>query len=50
MADASILLSDGLKVMGAQASSAVVFSGVSFEVSVLEVIYARALHRRGVLR
>ena len=46
----SYVLSDGLKVMGAHASSAVVFSGVIFVVSVLEVIYARAMHRRGMLR
>jgi len=46
----SYVLSDGLKVMGAHASSAVIFNGVIFGVSVLEVIYARALRRRGVLR
>jgi hypothetical protein len=42
-------LSDGLKVMG-QGAAPLVFSGVIFVICVLEVIYARAMRKRGVLR
>jgi hypothetical protein len=43
-------LADGLKVLGNGATSALVFSAVIFVVCVLEVIYSRAMRKRGVLR
>jgi hypothetical protein len=43
-------VSDGLKVMGAGATGALIFSGVIFVACVLEVLYARAMTKRGVLR
>ena len=43
-------IADGLKVMGAKATGALVFCGVITAVAVLLLAYARAMRRRGVLR
>lgn len=43
-------IADGLKVMGQNATGVLIFSGVIFVICVLEVIYSRAMTRRGVLR
>ncbi len=43
-------ISDGLKVMGAQATGALVFCGVIITFAVLLLVYARAMAKRGVLR
>lgn len=43
-------LADGLKVMGAKATGALVFCGVIVLFSGLLLVYARAMQRRGVLR
>ena len=43
-------IADGLKVMGAKATGALVFCGVIVVVAVLLLVYARAMRARGVLR
>lgn len=44
------VFTDGLKVMGASATGALIFSGVIAVVSVLLLLYARTMRARGVLR
>lgn len=43
-------LSDGLKVMGGNATAAIALSAGIFVIAVLLLVYARAMRRRGVLR
>ncbi|WP_438483023.1 hypothetical protein [Oleiharenicola lentus] len=43
----SFVLSDGMKVMGGTAP--LIFNAIIFIISVLEIIYARAMRARGVL-
>jgi len=44
------VIADGLKVMGAKATGALIFCGVIVVFAVLLLVYSRALARRGVLR
>lgn len=43
-------MADGLKVMGEQATGALIFCGVIIVIAVLLLLYARAMRKRGVLR
>jgi hypothetical protein len=43
-------IADGLKVMGDQATGALIFCGVIIVIAILLLLYARAMRQRGVLR
>jgi hypothetical protein len=43
-------IADGLKVMGAKATGALIFCGVIIVIAVLLLAYARAMRKNGVLR